>query len=399
MRMKWRTMVWVMAACLAVACQKDDDDLATIQIPSTNEEEDDQTPVNRGDEPVLPTSWYNYANITLPAYMETPVITDQDNTPGDNPITDAGATLGRVLFYDRNLSFNNTVACASCHRQDAGFSDPDVLSTGFDGGLTGRHSMSLVNARYYTNLKFFWDERAATLEEQTLMPIQDHIEMGMTLTELETKLQTIEYYPDLFRDAFGDESITSDRVALALAQFVRAIVSFEAPYDEGRAGFAANQNPAVVDFPNFTAEENLGKAIFFDPRQGNCGACHGTEAFTAREATNNGLDLVLTDLGLGGVNGIAADEGKFKVPSLRNVALTAPYMHDGRFATLGQVIDHYSTGVQDHPNLDPALHLPNGQIRRLNLTEAEKAALIAFLETLTDPTIATDVRFSDPFIQ
>lgn len=345
----------------------------------------------------LPSTPFNYANPAMPAYLQSPNIQGQINTPANNPISDNGATLGRVLFYDKNLSINTNIACASCHKQANAFADPVALSSGFSGGLTGRNSMSLIDAKYYPNRRFFWDQRAATLEIQTLMPIQDHVEMGMTLTDLENRLKTLPYYPTLFTKAFGDKNITSDRVSLALSQFVRSIVSYQSKYDQGRQTFpTAPAPPPNALFPNFTAEENRGKELFLLP-QNACAACHGSETFTAPSEKNNGLDLTTTDRGFGAVTNNTAQDGLFKVTSLRNVELTAPYMHDGRFTTLEQVIEHYSTGVKNHPNLSPQLKLPNGNPRLLNLSPQDKSALVAFLKTLTDRNVTMDVKFSNPF--
>lgn len=344
----------------------------------------------------LPDVPFNYANIPLPFYLQVPVLLDADNTPPNNPITDAGATLGRVLFYDKKLSANETVACASCHKQEASFSDNNVLSEGF-AGLTGRHSMSLAMARYYQNGHFFWDERAPNLEAQVLTPIQDPIEMGMNLDELVSRLANTDYYPPLFEAAFGTPGVTANRVSRALAQFVRSMVSYQSKYDLARQQ-APPGPPELAPFPGFTPQENLGKTIFFDPTRGNCAACHGTDAFNAPGPRNNGLDLVSEDPGVGGVTGNPLQIGEFKSPSLRNISLTAPYMHDGRFATLEAVIEHYNSGVQPHPNLSgPLRQGPGGPPRRLNLTPAEKAALLAFLQTLEDPSFIADERWSDPF--
>lgn len=344
----------------------------------------------------LPATPYNYSNPTLPGYLTNPVVTGQINTPGNNPITDKGATLGLVLFYDKNLSVNNTVACASCHKQNLGFTDNLVKSLGFNGGQTGRHSMGLTDAKYYPNGRFFWDQRAATLEDQVLRPIQDAVEMGMTLPALVTKLKTLAYYPPLFKNVFGDENISSERISLVLSQFVRSIVSYETKFDIGRAAVPAGPLPPNPTFPNYTAEENRGLQIFFGP-VGGCAGCHGTETFTAPQEKNNGLDLTTTDAGFGTVTGRPADNGLFKVGSLRNIELGAPYMHDGRFATLEQVVEHYSSGVKAHPNLSPQLRLPNGQPRLANFSIADKAALVAFLKTLTDQVMVTDVKYSNPF--
>lgn len=339
----------------------------------------------------LPATPYNYARPELPAHYLAGNVANSDNTPSFNLVSDEGATLGRVLFYDRALSRNGTVACASCHSQTNGFADAAVLSQGFAGGATRRHAMGISNARYYRSGKFFWDERAATLEAQVLMPIQDTVEMGMTLEEIVSRVQAEPYYPALFQAAFGDAGASVDRISRALAQFVRSIVSYRSRYDEGRALVSSNNQP----FPNFSDEENLGRQLFFSGRTG-CSNCHGGDAFIAPGARNNGLDLTTTDAGVGAVTGQARDSGRFKVPSLRNVALRAPYMHDGRFATLEEVVEHYNSGVQNHPNLDNPLR-QNGQPRRLNFSDTEKAAMLAFLRTLSDLPMAVDPKFSDPF--
>ena len=337
-----------------------------------------------------------------------------DNTPDDNPLTDAGATLGRILFYDKRLSRNDTVACASCHDQKHGFSDPRRFSVGFEGGRTGRNAMGLVNLRF-TNLNgarpgFFWDERAATLEDQVLMPIQDTVEMGMKLNDLENKLQKLEYYPPLFQAAFGSPKVTSDRIAKAVAQFMRAMVSFDSKFD--RAAEAAGGDYSRA-FEQFTAEENLGKSLFINGvdeiAEIGCAHCHVPPTFGMPKSFNNGLDLEYADKGLGTRHVPSNDpftpsnDGKFKAPSLRNIALTAPYMHDGRFKTLEQVVDHYSSGVHTHPNLGLALNeeASDGEkgISGFALTAAQKSALVAFLKTLTDESFVSDPRFTDPFLR
>jgi cytochrome c peroxidase len=361
------------------------------------------TPVT--DSPLnLPATPFDYVGVMLPDYLRQPgpggiIAANQDNTPGSNPITNHGATLGRVLFYDRNLSQNRTVACASCHKQEHGFSDPAVLSKGFEGGNTGRHSMGLINARWYARGRFFWDERATTLENQVLMPFQDPVEMGMTLSEVTQRVQQHSYYAGLFRNAFGSEEVNSERISRALAQFVRSIVSVNSRYDEGRAQVANQGDP----FPNFTNSENNGKRLFLLPPNAGglgCAGCHNTDAFLNAPGgpTNNGLDAETGgDQGAFGPTQNPALLGAFKVPSLKSIAETAPYMHDGRFATLEQVIEHYNSGVQNHPNLAPQLRDPQGNPRRLNLSAQQKADLLAFLKTLSDPVLAGDVKFGNPF--
>lgn len=385
-------------AILFAACKKD----------GNSEDTTPQSPAPVSEQLNLPATPFDYSTLSLPEHFVTnapnsplPTSVDgTDNTPLDNPITDHGATLGRVLFHDTELSANGTVSCASCHIQEHGFSDPAVLSSGFEGGSTARHSMTLINARFYQRGRFFWDERAATLEEQVLMPFQDPVEMGMTLDEVVSAVAARDFYPPLFQAAFGSDEINADRIARALAQFVRSIVSFSSRYDEGRAMV---NNPGA-NFPNFTDEENLGKNIFFTtiPNGGGaCFGCHTTEAFISANPgpQNNGLDAEsTTDLGAGEVFPNPIFVGRFKTTSLRNIELTAPYMHDGRFATLEEVVEHYNSGVQAHPTLAPALTDPNGNPVQLNLSDAEKAALVAFLKTLTDPSIATEPKWSDPFV-
>jgi cytochrome c peroxidase len=367
----------------------------------------DNEPTSSSTSLNLPEAHFDYVNSNLPDHFTTDLpgqplptsVNGLDNTPADNPITNEGATLGRVLFYDKKLSANGTIACASCHKQDKGFSDDATLSVGFDGGLTGRHSMTLINSRFYQRGRFFWDERAGSLEEQVLMPFQDPVEMGMTLEQVVSTVQEQDYYPELFEKAFGSTEINGDKISKALSQFIRSIVSYSSKYDEGRAMSAS----PGASFPNFTAEENLGKNLFFQtiPNGGGaCFGCHTTEAFVSANPgpQNNGIDaLSTTDLGAGGVFSNPIFVGRFKTTSLRNIELTPPYMHDGRFETLEEVVEHYSSGIQAHPTLSPALTDENGNPVRLNFTASEKAALVAFLKTLTDPTVANEVKWSDPF--
>lgn len=347
------------------------------------------------ESPVLPAALDNYQSPDLPQHILADEIQSTDNEPVDNTVTDAGATLGRVLFYERALSQNHTISCASCHVQENGFSDPRRFSVGFNGGETRRNSPGLSNSRFYSNGHFFWDERAATLEDQTLAPIQDPIEMGVSLNEMIDRLNEQDYYPALFEAAFGDPAISSDRVADAMSQFIRSMISCESRYDAGRE---AVSDP-LDDFPNFTAQENRGKEIFFT-QEGNCSSCHSTDLFSAQEPFNIGLDDNGGDPGVGGITGNPQELGLFKVPSLRNIAVTAPYMHDGRFETLDRVVQHYNNGVDNHPNLSDELrNQGNGQPRRLGLNQNERAALVAFLRTLTDSQFLTDEKFSDPFTE
>lgn len=344
----------------------------------------------------------NYSSPPIPPY-----ITKSNGL--FNPVTDAGATLGRVLFYDKNLSSNRTVSCASCHQQANAFSDVAVVSQGVNG-LTARHSMRLVNARFSNETRFFWDERAPSLEAQTTLPIRDHGEMGFSGTNgdppfsaLLARLSEIGYYRELFRLAFGSEEITEARIQLALAQFIRSIQSFDAKYDVGRAQVMADNVP----FPNFSPLENQGKQLFLAPPQFNasgvrtggglgCGGCHRAPEFDIDpNARNNGV----TQAPSGG-----RDFTVTRSPSLRDLlkpdgTLNGPMMHSGTFTSLQAVIEHYNDltpGAQNNPNLDPRLR-PGGFPARLNMTPQEMSALTAFLRTLSGTNVYTDRKWSDPF--
>lgn len=341
---------------------------------------------------------FNYANQTYPNYIT------KDNTPTDNQVDDGIATLGRVLFYDKNLSDNNTVACASCHQQAFAFGDPDVTSTGLDGGQTGRHSMRLINSRFSDEGKFFWDERAASLEDQVTKPIQDHVEMGFSGTngdpdfdDLIVKLSAIDYYQTLFTFAFGDATIDEYRVQKALAQFVRSIQSYDSKFDTGLSQVANVGMP----FPNFTAEENEGKQLFLGPPNtggAGCAGCHRPSEFDIDpNSLNNGVITVAgstTDI----------DLTNTRAPTLRDMVnpdgnMNGPLMHDGSMATLREVIDHYNEIPDDaaNTNLDIRLNPPGAGNQMLNLTEDQKNALEAFLRTLTGTDVYTNDIWSDPF--
>jgi cytochrome c peroxidase len=357
----------------------------------------------------LPSSLYNYSNISFPVDIMNN-ITEMDNMPGNNPTTDAGATLGRVLFYDPDLSKNHKISCSSCHLQEFSFTDTARFSVGFEGRLTARNSMGLVHARFQKDSAFFWDNRAATLEIQVLEPIKSSIEMGLNLDTLIGRVAAKPFYPPLFRAAFGTETITTDRISKALAQFVRSINSFGSKFRQGVN--STNGNPESTPFTNFTAQENLGKNLFMDIRRGNCQACHTRNIMVPQGSKNIGLDLVYADNGVGAATGNVSKNGQFSVPSLINVELTAPYMHDGRYKTLEQVINFYSDSIKPHPQLDgflreiiPGNSIPNNNPcntcppRKIQYTPEEKAALIAFLKTLKDTTLTKDPRWSSPFCE
>jgi cytochrome c peroxidase len=311
---------------------------------------------------------------------------------GDNPLTEQGVVLGRLLFYENLLSKDNSIACASCHVQANGFSDTNTLSFGVDGSLGKRQAMSIFNLAWHDN-EFFWDGRAHLLRDQALMPIQDQLEMKETLDGVISKLEISGIYPNQFIRAFGDDTITAKRISLALEQFMKSIVSNQSNYDKSLAGSYT-----------LTASEERGKTLFFseynpafpDISGADCAHCHGGSNFDNRLYFNNGLDKESdqTDLGREAATNDPKDRAKFKVPSLRNVALTPPYMHDGRFSTLLEVVNHYDHGIQKSPTLNGALDYSTQT--GLMLSEQDKQDLIAFLNTLIDPNLATDARYSKP---
>lgn len=345
---------------------------------------------------------YNYASPSIPGYI------DKDNSAG-REISDEGATLGRILFYDKQLSVNNTISCASCHQQSMAFGDPEQLSTGVNG-MTGRHSMRLINSRYADETEFFWDERANSLEDQTTQPIQDHIEMGFSgqngdpdLNALIVKLEELDYYQELFTFVYGDANITEARMQSAMAQFIRSIHSFDSRYDLGRRQVNGNNQ----NFPNFTEEENQGKRLFMTaPGNGGagCNGCHRAPEFDIDpNSDNNGVTTVANMMQ-------NMDFTVSRAPSLRDLtktdgSLNGPMMHDGSFTTLRQVIDHYNDIMitPGNNNLDRRLRGggpgmgPNGNGQSLQLSEVEKNALESFLRTLSGSMVYTDPKWSDPF--
>jgi cytochrome c peroxidase len=341
--------------------------------------------------PSLPNVMFDYvayAVTNLPKHYTDPNspagnLAGTDNTPATNPITNAGATLGRVLFYDKFLSANSTTSCGSCHQQQLGFADIDQFSRGFQGFTTPRRSMGLSNAKFYQRAHFFSDERAATLEEQVLQPIENSIEMGNSLSTLIPQMAKSTYYPGLFQAAFGTPEITPDRMSLALAQFIRSMVSYQSKFDQAfAAGTNGNPNFAAV----FNASELRGQALFTSL---GCTQCHTTGGQVSDTIHNVGLDILTQDPGAGA--------GKFKAPSLRNVAARIWFMHNGGIEGLGSVIEFYNSGVQNNSDLDPLLRNPDGTARKLNLSEQDKTDLFNFLNTLTDNVFLKDPKFADPF--
>ena len=305
----------------------------------------------------------------------------QPDLPRDNPLTVEGVALGGKLFFDRRLSADDTESCATCHNPHLAFSQPRRFSRGIDGDIGPRNAMALENLAWKSS--FFWDGRASSLREQALQPIQNPIEMHEPLTTLVAKISADADYHRLFANAFGSTKITTDHIARAIEQFLLVQTSFDSKFDHVMNGTA-----------KFTDEEARGFILFnteYDPYHGQYGAdcfhCHGGPLFQSQSFANNGLDSTFRDLGRYNVTKRAGDEGKFAVPSLRNVAVTAPYMHDGRFQTLEQVVEHYCTGTKRSPTLDPNLAKhPDGGVP---LSAADKKALVAFLKTLTDEKYLT----------
>jgi len=301
--------------------------------------------------------------------------------PRDNPLIEERVTLGDKLFHEPLLSGDGSMSCASCHDSTAAFADRRRVSVGVAGRTGTRNAMPLFNLAWKSS--FFWDGRAPSLRAQALMPIQDHSEMDESLTNVVSKLSRASdgantNYPALFARAFASPEITAERIGLALEQYVLTLTSFDSKFDRVMRREAA-----------FSADEQRGFELFmteYDPRRSQFGAdcfhCHGGPLFQSQTFANNGLDSAFADIGRAEVTGKPSDEGKFATPSLRNVELTAPYMHDGRFATLEEVVEHYSSGVKRSATLDPniAKH-PEGGI---HLSSADKQALVAFLKTLTD---------------
>jgi len=359
-------------------------------------------PASASTEPHLHATRYLYQDeeLALPYVFRTSsesVLPLWDTQPVDNPTTDAGATLGRVLFYDRRLSLTNTISCASCHDQSHGFASPQRFDVGITGIPMKRNSMALANARYNIQSAWFWDMRAEgthaknSLQDVVLHPLQAHDELGMSPDFLVAKLAGTSFYPQLFADAFGSSGITIDRVGQALGQFVQALISYRAKADQ--ALNPMNDVPAVPGNV-FNAQELSGMDIF----NLRCSLCHEPQAHANVWQANNGLDVVSSDPGtLVPAFQRNGSRGVFRTPSLRNIAVSAPYMHDGRFATLREVIEHYNSGVQPSGDLDAILRNVDGTPRRLDLTEADKNALEAFLRTLTDQPFLSDAKFSDPF--
>lgn len=357
-------LTFLFAACLLISCKKEETALKVSYL----------------DLPAEPANYFVNVNNNVPE-------------------------LGRVLFYDNQLSLNNSVSCGSCHKQTYGFADNVALSRGFDNQLTTRNSMPIQNLgfsnfvgggivegdRFFSIGKLFWDGREQNLSNMVLHPIINHVEMGIADTEaLAAKLSKVEYYKPLFRKAFGSDEVNPQKISMAITSFVQSITSTHSKFDQSKRGGSSQ----------LSALELTGKNLFFTIY--DCNTCHQVETPNGYEVfgggfANIGLDNTYADDGLSKTTGKSTDAGKFKIPSLRNVAFTAPYMHDGRFSTLDEVMEHYSGEIANHPNLDFRLRDANGQADQKNISEFDKKAIIAFLNTLTDTQVITDPKFASPF--
>jgi cytochrome c peroxidase len=390
---KFKKISWIGIALLLVQCQKNQD-VPTTTYPAIQAQ---------FGSTIDPAQLIDYAGQSVPSYIGK----DAART---NPLKNPQAMLGRVLFYDKSLSVDNSLSCASCHKQEFAFSDTALISDGVSNGVTVRHAMRLVNNRFAMEQHFFWNERAASLEEQTTLPIQDHAEMGFSgqngrpnLNALLTKLQSIDYYQELFQFVYGDKKVTEQRLQECLANFVRSIQSFDSRYDAGRSLVPNDGAP----FPNYTQQENLGKNLWLAPpvfdasgsRIGGglgCNGCHAAPEFDIDPRTlNNGV--------IGIINGNGIDLNNTKAPSLRDLVnpagvLNGPMMHTGNFTTLKQVVGHYGkiNLAPGNTNLDPRLR-PNGNGQQLNLTADEVNAVVAFIQTLSGNKLYQDQKWGDPF--
>lgn len=344
------------------------------------------------DNPVDPqipfeTTPYDFPEISnFRAFTDDPV----------NPMTEEGVDLGHHLFFDTRLSKNFAMSCSSCHQPEHGFSDPDRFSIGVDGIRGTRQSMSLFNLAW--SKQFFWDGRAATLREQVLVPVPDPIELHLPWPEAVTRIQSVPAYVEKFKKAFNSEVVSEQLIARALEQYVKSLVVYNSDYDKYVRGEQSLSDAALRGLALFNSEK------------ADCFHCHTTPEMLVHPSVtfmNNGLDLVdnedgFADKGLGTFTGMSSDNGKFKVPSLRNVTMTAPYMHDGRFNTLEEVVNFYNDGPKMSPSLEPIMIAEaNRRILQfgrwgLGLTQEEKDDLIEFLKTLTDDSYLTNSRFKAP---
>ena len=324
-----------------------------------------------------------------PASLKIPTLFQQKLIapiiPTNNPLTEEGISLGKKLFFDKILSKDNTQSCASCHNPKKAFTDETTFSEGVDGKFGKRNSMPLFNLAWNFDERFTWDGKETSLENQALEPVRNPIEMHSKWTNIAEKIKNNAEYPTLFQQAFGNSKIDSTLITKALAQFERTLISGNSKFDQYLLGKV-----------QLTVEEKNGFDVFMDENRGDCFHCHGSNnnpLWTDNEFHNNGLDAVLSDIGLGKITGDPNDNGKFKTPSLRNLKFTAPYMHDGRFATLEAVINQYSTGLKFSKTIDPLMKSVNKG--GVNISEKDKADLKTFLLSLSDNDFINNLDFQE----
>ncbi len=334
------------------------------------------------DSPSSNGSWFVYK--TKPYILETPKDFPTIKIPDDNHLTVEGVALGRKLFYEPMLSANNKIFCGTCHQQKFAFSDSTgTFSIGVDGIPGKRNAMAIFNMACI-NSNFFWDGRTKDLESQVIEPIQNPIEMHQSLPDVIVKLQKTKDYPRLFKRAFGSRKITVKMLQYAIAQFERTIISSNSRYDK----YVRHEEGGYL-----TPEEFDGLNIFNSKSKGNCSFCHKfNENFADQAFHNIGLDSFSQDEGRYAVNKLKYDFGKFRTPTLRNVELTGPYMHDGRFKNLNQVLDHYNGGFKNSPTIDKKIF----KLRKGNMTQSDKEKIILFLKTLTDYDLISNPKYSNP---
>lgn len=384
MKNKFLLLLGAVALLSALSCKKEGVDIDYHYYPK----EDYALMAQYLDLPEVPMAYEN----DFPNYYSS------SNRTYDRDM----ATLGRVLFYDKKLSDDQTISCASCHKQAIGFSDDVAFSDGVNGRKTARNSLALGSVfsfnEYYGaaivgRVPFFWDNRASSVQEQSKATLANPDEMNMDMHQVLDRVREQPYYKPLFKAAYGHDAQSEDDILNAIGIFVNSIGSFNSKYDQAVDKYLSSNGSLFgignTDLSGLTAQENVGRKLYIN----NCSSCHGNIeeglAAPALIQANNGLEVNYTDDGMG--------QGMFKVPTLRNVAQTGPYMHDGQLATLEDVVNHYSDNIQAHPNLNSELRTGNGQPKRMNFDASEKEALIAFLKTYTDEEFLNDPKYADPF--
>ncbi len=331
----------------------------------------------------LPAQPYDYSSVTMTSGMGTARLVYENGTL----INNYKATIGRVLFYDKALSINNSVACASCHLQKNAFADVNDFSIGFDEKRTIRNSMGINNLTDEKNVGYFWDARETKIESMVFAPIANHIEMGFERIDLITeKISNLPYYKQLFLDCYGDDKITAQRMRESIGHFLFSIVSMNSKFDKS----------SFKGFSDFTSSEMRGFGLF---QSASCNTCHFIS--NRMQSSYGSGGLTFANIGLDEKDTDPGKNGLYKIPRLKNISKTAPYMHDGRFKTLDEVLEHYSHNIKDNPNLTSNLKVFSSgpKPKQFKFTDQNKIDLIAFLKTLDDQVMITDVKFSSPFVE